>query len=181
LISAARIERIRCRGDGEKRAMPLIKPGKKLPAFTARTADGEVLKGATLTKGFTVIYFYPKDDTPGCTKEACAFRDLHAKLLKAKARVFGVSADSAESHAKFSGKFKLPFDLIVDEPGKDGVPPLTKKLGAWQEKSMYGKTYMGIARITYLVGPGGVVLKRWDKVKPEEHAAEVLQEILQAE
>ena len=161
--------------------MPLIQPGKKLPAFTARTADGEVVKGATLTKGFTVIYFYPKDDTPGCTKEACAFRDLHAKLLKAKARVFGVSADSAESHAKFSGKFKLPFDLIVDEPGKDGVPPLTKKLGAWQEKSMYGKTYMGIARITYLIGPGGVVLKRWDKVKPEEHAAEVLQEILQAE
>ena len=157
--------------------MPLIAPGTTIPDFTARTADGEIVKGAFLTKGFTVIYFYPKDDTPGCTKEACAFRDLHGELLKAKARVYGVSADDAESHAKFAGKFKLPFELIVDDPGKDGVPPLAKKLGAWQEKSMYGKTYMGIARITYLVGPGGTVLRRWDKVKPEEHAVEVLEAI----
>ena len=157
--------------------MPLIEPGQPIPDFTARTADGEIVKGAFLTKGFTVIYFYPKDDTPGCTKEACAFRDLHGVLLKAKARVYGVSADGAESHAKFAAKFELPFDLIVDEPGKDGVPPLAKRLGAWQEKSMYGKTYMGIARLTYLVGPGGTVVHRWDRVKPEAHAAEVLQAI----
>jgi len=160
--------------------MPLIDPGKPIPDFTARTADGEIVKGGFLTKGFTVIYFYPKDDTPGCTKEACAFRDLHTDLLKATARVYGVSADGAESHAKFAAKFSLPFDLIVDEPGKDGVPPLARKLGAWQEKSMYGKTYMGIARLTYLVGPGGTVLHRWDKVKPEAHAAEVLQAIRDA-
>ena len=132
------------------------------------------MKGAALSKGFTVIYFYPKDDTPGCTKEACAFRDLHAKLLKAKARVYGVSADSAESHAKFAGKFKLPFDLIVDEPGKDGVPPLTKKLGAWQEKSMYGRKYMGVARTTYVIAPDGKVALRIDKVRPEGHAEEVI-------
>lgn len=158
-----------------------LEAGSNAPAFTLEDTAGNSVSLADFRGKNVILYFYPKDDTPGCTKEACAFRDLHAKLLKAKARVFGVSADSAESHAKFAGKFKLPFDLIVDEPGKDGVPQLTKKLGAWQEKSMYGKTYMGIARITYLIGPGGVVLKRWDKVKPEEHAAEVLQEILQAE
>jgi len=154
--------------------------GDAAPDFTLPDQIGELVSMAGYKGQRVVIYFYPKDDTPGCTKEACAFRDLHADLLKAKARVYGVSADGPESHAKFAAKFSLPFDLIVDEPGKDGVPPLARKLGAWQEKSMYGKTYMGIARLTYLVGPGGMVLHRWDKVKPEAHAAEVLQAIRDA-
>ena len=140
-----------------------LKEGDAAPAFTASANGGQTVSLADFRGRPVILYFYPKDDTPGCTKEACAFRDLHGDLLKAKARVYGVSADDAESHAKFAAKFTLPFELIVDEAGKDGVPPLAKKLGAWQEKSMYGKTYMGIARITYLVGPGGIVLQRSDR------------------
>ena len=154
--------------------MPLIQPGKKLPAFTARTADGEVVKGAALSKGFTVIYFYPKDDTPGCTKEACAFRDNRPKFAKLGCEVLGVSPDSVDSHKAFDAKYKLGLTLLADVAGKDGVPPVAAAFGVWQEKNMYGKKYMGIVRTTYVVAKDGTVAARFDRVKVEGHADEVL-------
>jgi peroxiredoxin Q/BCP len=149
--------------------MPLIKPGKKLPAFTARTADGEVVKGATLTKGFTVIYFYPKDDTPGCTVEACGFRDAHAQFARHKAVVLGVSPDSPRSHVKFRQKHGLPFTLLADENHS-----LAEKYGAWRAKSMYGKSFMGIARSTFVIDAAGRIAKAFTAVKPAGHEQEVL-------
>ena len=120
-----------------------------------------------------VLYFYPKDDTPGCTVEACSFRDGWAKFRKAGVEVLGVSPDSAASHAKFAGKFRLPFTLLADEPAKGGAPRMCAAYGTWQEKSMYGKAYMRVARATFLIDPEGRVAHTWDPVKPEGHAAEV--------
>lgn len=155
--------------------MPLIDEGKKAPAFTLTDQDGKEHSLADYAGKHVVLYFYPKDDTPGCTKEACSFRDNLPAFGKVKAAVLGVSADDAKSHAKFVKKYDLNFTLLSDEPGKDGTPVVAGKYGVWQEKSMYGKTYMGMARTTYLIGPDGKVAKRWDKVKPEGHAEEVLE------
>jgi peroxiredoxin Q/BCP len=116
-----------------------------------------------------VLYFYPKDDTPGCTVEACGFRDTHAQFVRHKAVVLGVSPDSPRSHEKFRAKFKLPFTLIADERHE-----LAEKYGAWREKSMYGKAYMGIARSTFVIDAGGKIAKVFTAVKPEGHDREVL-------
>lgn len=141
--------------------------GKKLPDATLIDADGRKLRTSQLKAPF-VLYFYPKDDTPGCTKEACGIRDQWGAFKTAGLSVYGVSADDAASHRKFTTKYQLPHDLLTaDEEA------LTK-LGVWKEKSMYGRTYMGIARETYLVGPDGKVLRHYPKVKPEEHAAQLL-------
>lgn len=141
--------------------------GKKLPAATLTDAAGAPVKLSAL-KGPYVLYAYPKDDTPGCTKEACGIRDAWADFRKAGLSVYGVSKDDAKSHQKFIAKYELPFTLLTaDEATLD-------KLGFWKEKSMYGKKYMGISRETYLVGADGKVLKHYAKVKPEEHAAELL-------
>jgi len=141
--------------------------GKKLPAVTLLDQDGKPVKTTQLALP-AVLYFYPKDDTPGCTKEACGIRDQWADFRKAGLQVYGVSKDDAKSHQKFIAKYELPFPLLTaDEATLD-------KLGAWQEKSMYGKKYMGIQRMTYLLGADGKVLKTYQKVKPEEHAAELL-------
>jgi thioredoxin-dependent peroxiredoxin len=116
-----------------------------------------------------VLYFYPKDDTPGCTKEACGFRDAFAEFEKAGAIVLGVSPDSVASHEKFTTKFKLPFPLLAD-PDKE----IVQAYGVWGEKSFMGRKYLGTLRMTFLIGPDGRIRKIWPKVKPEEHAPEVL-------
>lgn len=141
--------------------------GKKLPAVAMKDQDGKAVKTSDLKAPYA-LYFYPRDDTPGCTKQACGIRDNWAAFKKAGISVYGVSADDAKSHQKFIAKFDLPFPLLTaDEAG------LTK-LGAWVEKSMYGKKYMGIQRMTYLVGADGKVAKVYPKVKPEEHADALL-------
>lgn len=142
--------------------------GAPAPAFELEGPEGPIrladFAGQTL-----VLYFYPKDDTPGCTKEACAFRDVHGQLLKKVAVVLGVSADSAKSHAKFTEKFQLPFPLLADEERQ-----IVRAYGAWGEKTFMGRKFFGILRSTFLIGPDGRVKAVWPKVKPEEHAAEVL-------
>ena len=137
-----------------------MKEGIKAPTFPALTAN----KGKTV-----VLYFYPRDNTPGCTVEACEFRDAHAKLTGKKAVVLGVSPDSATSHEKFTTKFGLPFTLVPDEDHK-----IAGAYGVWQEKSNYGKKYMGIVRTTFIIAPDGKIKKIFAKVKPAGHAAEVL-------
>jgi thioredoxin-dependent peroxiredoxin len=141
--------------------------GKKLPAVTLTDHEGKPVKLAAL-KGPYVLYAYPKDDTPGCTKEACGIRDQWGAFQKAGLPVYGLSKDDAKSHQKFIAKYELPFTLLT------GDEAALEKLGLWGEKSMYGKKYMGILRNTYLVGADGKVLKEYVKVKPEEHAAELL-------
>lgn len=116
-----------------------------------------------------VLYFYPKDNTPGCTVEACEFRDHHKKFAGKKAVVLGISPDSAKSHAKFTEKFGLPFELVPDEDHQ-----IAEAYGVWKEKSMYGRKYMGIERTTFIIDPAGNIQQVFAKVKPKGHAAEVL-------
>jgi len=152
--------------------MPLIDEGKKAPAFSLDDQDGKTHKLKDYAGRPVVLYFYPKDDTPGCTTEACAFRDAQPDFSKVKAVVLGVSVLDTRSKAKFAKKHGLNFPLLADEDHA-----VADAYGAWQEKSMYGRNYMGVARITYLIGPDGNVLKRWDKVSPATHADEVLEQI----
>jgi peroxiredoxin Q/BCP len=146
-----------------------LKEGDKAPAFKAATNGGGTLSLAELKGQHVVLYFYPKDDTPGCTKEACAFRDDFAAFKKKGAVVLGVSTDPVKSHGKFVDKFKLPFTLLADEDKK-----IVEAYGVWGEKTFMGRKYMGTNRVTFLIGPDGRIKKIWPKVKPEEHAAEVL-------
>jgi peroxiredoxin Q/BCP len=150
----------------------VIEPGKKAPAFSLKDQSGKTHTLADYTGRPVVLYFYPKDDTPGCTKEACAFQDNLPTFGKSKAVVLGVSVLDEKSKAKFAAKYDLTFPLLADPDHA-----VIKKYGAWQEKSMYGKTYMGVARITYLIGGDGKVVKRWDAVKVDGHAEEVLKEV----
>jgi thioredoxin-dependent peroxiredoxin len=147
----------------------MIEPGKKAPSFSLPDQSGKVHSLADYAGQPVVIYFYPKDDTPGCTKESCAFQDNLPKFKKSKAAVLGMSVLDAKSKAKFAGKYGLEFPLLADEDHA-----VIEKYGVWQEKSMYGKKYMGVARTTYLIGPDGKVVKRWDGVKVDGHAEEVL-------
>jgi peroxiredoxin Q/BCP len=145
--------------------------GKKAPSFNLDGNDGkkhalEDYKGKTV-----VLYFYPKDDTPGCTKEACGFRDLNTALKKADTIVLGVSKDSIEAHNRFAGKYKLPFTLLSDPKTE-----VMKKYGAFGKKMMYGKEVQGTVRSTVVIGPKGDVLKHWATVrKAEAHPAEVIE------
>ena len=152
--------------------MPLIDPGKKAPAFTLEDQQGRKHSLADYAGQPLVIYFYPKDDTPGCTKESCDFRDNLPRFKKSKAAVVGVSVLDTASKAKFASKYNLTFPLLADEDHA-----VIDKYGAWQEKSMYGKKYMGVARTTYLIGPDGKVAKRWDGVKVDGHAEDVLEAV----
>jgi thioredoxin-dependent peroxiredoxin len=149
--------------------MALIEPGKKAPAFSLPDQAGTVHSLADYAGQPVVIYFYPKDDTPGCTKESCAFQHNLPKFKKSKAAVFGMSMLDSKSKAKFANKYDLTFPLLADEDKS-----VMEKYGVWQEKSMYGRKYMGVARTTYLIGPDGKVVKRWDAVKVDGHAEEVL-------
>ena len=152
--------------------MSLIDPGRKAPAFSLEDQDGKKHSLADYAGQPVVIYFYPKDDTPGCTKESCAFQDNLPKFKKGKAAVLGVSVLDTQSKAKFAAKYNLTFPLLADEDHE-----MIDKYGAWQEKSMYGKKYMGVARTTYLIGPDGKVARRWDGVKVDGHAEEVLEAV----
>jgi thioredoxin-dependent peroxiredoxin len=143
--------------------------GDKAPDFTLPTDGGSTVKLSDLKGGNVVLYFYPKDDTSGCTAEACAFRDLFPNFRGIDATVIGISRDSVASHDKFKKKYKLPFVLASDEDGK-----VTARYGVWVQKSMYGRKYMGIERSTFLVDAKGVLLGEWRKVKVPGHAEEVL-------
>ena len=149
--------------------MPLIEIGKKAPAFTLKDQDGTSHKLSDYDGRPVVLYFYPKDDTPGCTAEACAFRDNLVRFKPGKALILGVSVLDEKSKAKFAEKYDLNFPLLADADHE-----VADTYGAWQERSMYGRTYMGVARVTYLIGADGKVAQRWDKVKVEGHAADVL-------
>jgi len=148
--------------------MSLIDPGKKAPAFTLKDQDGTPHKLADHAGTPVVLYFYPKDDTPGCTQESCDFQARLPALKKAKAAVFGVSILDEKSKARFAGKHGLTFPLLADADHD-----VAEKYGVWQEKARYGRKYMGIVRTTYLIGPDGKVARRWDKVKVDGHADEV--------
>ena len=146
-----------------------IEVGTKAPAFTLKADDGSKVKLADLKGQPVVLYFYPKDDTPGCTKEACAFRDRSTELAKLGAKVFGVSPDSVESHTKFKSKYSLNFPLLADPEHE-----IAEKYGAWREKNMYGKKSMGIQRSTYLIDAEGKVAKVWKKVSVDGHDQQVI-------
>jgi peroxiredoxin Q/BCP len=146
----------------------IVAEGKKAPDFTAATDGGGKLKLSDLRGKPVVLYFYPKDDTSGCTAEACGFRDQAAAFKKLKAQVIGISKDSVASHDKFKKKYDLNFPLVSDADGK-----ICEKYGTWIEKSMYGRKYMGIERATFLIDKAGVVAKAWHKVKVPGHVAEV--------
>ena len=150
---------------------PVIGPavGDKAPAFALPDQSGKAHSLADYRGRWLVLYFYPKDDTSGCTKEACSFRDESRVFAKKNAAVLGVSPDDVKSHDKFARKYSLPFPLLAD-PEKS----LLQAYGVWQEKSMYGRKYMGVVRTTVLIGPAGKIARRWDKVSVDGHTAEVL-------
>lgn len=146
-----------------------IEEGKRAPAFTLTADDGSKVRLSEQKGSPVVLYFYPKDDTPGCTREACAFRDAEKKLTKLGAKVFGVSPDDVASHEKFRDKYNLNFPLLAD-PGHK----VADKYGAWREKNMYGKKSMGIQRSTYVIDADGKVAKLWKRVKVDGHDEQVL-------
>lgn len=146
--------------------------GKQIPNLTLAADDGSQVRLADLRGKAVVIYFYPKDDTPGCTREACAFRDRSAELKKLGVAVFGVSPDNVKSHGKFRDKFSLNFPLLADTDHA-----AAEAFGAWQEKSMYGKKYMGIQRSTFLFDAAGKLRQVWQKVNVDGHDAEVIEAV----
>ena len=145
------------------------KEGDKAPSFNMPTNTGEKVSLSKLKGQKVVLYFYPRDDTPGCTKEACGFRDDLSKYKKAGAVVIGVSKDSIESHQKFIKKYDLNFILATDDGN------VCEKYDAWLLKNMYGKKYFGIGRSTFLIDTKGKIHKKWSKVKVDKHAEEVLE------
>ena len=148
----------------------MLKEGQKLPSFRLNNQEGVSVK--VPTKEMTIIYFYPKADTPGCTKESCEFQNNLKKFNKLDTSVFGISKDSVQRQSKFAEKYKLKFSLLSDQSEK-----ICEKFGVWVDKSMYGRTYKGIERSTFLVGKNGKILKIWRKVKVNNHVEEVLDTI----
>jgi peroxiredoxin Q/BCP len=149
--------------------MPTLAEGHKAPEISATTDTGELFTLSSLKGKNVVLYFYPKADTPGCTKESCEFRDTTKKFAKENTVIVGVSPDKSAAQAKFKAKFDLPFTLLADEDHK-----VAEDYGVWKEKSMYGKKYMGIERTTFVIDTKGVIKKIFEKVKVEGHAEEVL-------
>jgi thioredoxin-dependent peroxiredoxin len=150
-------------------AMALIEPGQKAPAFQLKDQHGQSHRLADYAGRPVVLYFYPKDDTPGCTKESCAFQDNLPRFKPSKAAILGVSILDEASKARFADKYHLTFPLLADADHE-----VAEKYGAWQKKTNYGRSYMGIARTTYLIGRDGKVARRWDNVKVDGHAEAVL-------
>ncbi len=146
-----------------------LQEGNTAPEFTAMTSGGGKVSLSDYKGRNVILYFYPKDDTPGCTREACGFRDSFSEFKERGAVILGVSTDSAKAHDKFVEKYKLPFPLLVDEDKK-----IVEAYGVWGEKTFMGRKYLGTLRVTFLIGPDGRIKKIWPQVKPEEHAAEVL-------
>ena len=150
----------------------MIKEGSKAPSFSLESDSGQKVSLKDFQGKTVILYFYPKDLTPGCTQEAGDFRDSFARLQKGGAVVLGVSKDSAESHRKFVAKHQLPFPLLSDIDGK-----VCEAYGVWKEKSLYGRKYMGIERSTFVISPQGKIKKIFPKVKVKGHVDEVLQEL----
>jgi len=150
----------------------MIETGKKAPEFALPDQSGKTHRLSDYRGKRVVLYFYPKDDTSGCTREACSFRDSFLKFTEAGIEVLGVSADDADSHAKFREKYGLPFTLLSDPEKK-----VVKNYGVWVEKNNYGKKYWGISRTTFLIDADGNIVHVFEKVKPEDHAAEVLEKL----
>lgn len=147
----------------------MLKVGDTVPNFALESDTAGMVKASDLKGTRYVLYFYPKDDTPGCTTEACSFRDNLPKFGELGVPVYGVSADNVKKHSKFTQKFLLNFPLLAD-PERQLIEPM----GVWVEKSMYGRKYMGIARMTFVVNANGKIEQVWEKVKPDGHAEEVL-------
>ena len=148
---------------------PTLKEGDPAPPFSALTNGGQRVSLADFKGKHVILYFYPRDNTPGCTKEACAFRDEFAQFKAKGAVVLGVSTDSVKSHDKFVEKFHLPFPLLADEDKS-----IVNAYGVWGEKKFMGVKFQGVHRVTFLIGPDGRIKKIWPKVKPAEHAKEIL-------
>jgi peroxiredoxin Q/BCP len=146
-----------------------IEEGQRAPEFSLRGDDGQTVKLSALRGKPVVVYFYPRDDTPGCTREACAFRDRQAEFTRLGATVLGISPDDVDSHSQFREKFKLNFPLLADPQHK-----VAEKYGAWRERNMYGKTVMGIARSTFVIDTEGRVARVWRNVKVDGHDEQVL-------
>lgn len=153
-------------------ASVMLQVGSPAPDFSVSTDQGQVVSLQDFVGQTVILYFYPKDDTPGCTVEACDFRDNFMRLKSKRAVVLGVSRDSQDSHRKFKNKYELPFQLLVDSDGQ-----LCEAYGAWKEKSMYGRKYMGIERMTVLIGPDGLIQKVYPKVQVKGHVDQVLADI----
>ena len=150
----------------------MLKIGRKAPTFTLKDQDGNEQTLKVFAGKWLLIYFYPKDDTPGCTKEACMIAEVYQDFKKLGVTVLGVSKDTSRSHKKFAEKYKLPFTLLSDTSTE-----MIQAYGAWAEKSMFGKKYMGILRISYLINPEGKVAKVYPDVDPANHALELLKDI----
>jgi thioredoxin-dependent peroxiredoxin len=147
----------------------MLKEGSVAPAFTTTDANGQPIKLKNFRGEKLVLYFYPKDDTPGCTREACSFRDAFAEFRKRGIKVFGISPDNETSHKKFTDKFQLPFTLLADTDHA-----IADAYGTYGQKKFMGRTYMGVNRTTFLIDEKGKIKKIFEKVKPEDHAREVL-------
>ena len=152
--------------------MAKLAAGDKAPAFTLPDQDGKKVSLKDFKGRPVIVYFYPRDDTPGCTKEACQFNDNLRAFSRSKASIVGISADSAESHKKFRAKYGLKFPLLTDADHKVG-----EAYGAWGEKTLYGKKSIGVIRSTFLIGPDGKVQRAWYRVKADGNAAKVLEEV----
>jgi peroxiredoxin Q/BCP len=148
--------------------MPLIEPGAKAPAFALKDQEGQTHRLSDYAGRSVILYFYPKDDTPGCTQESCEFQASLPQMARRKAAVLGISILDEKSKAKFAKKHGLTFPLLADADHE-----VAEKYGVWQKKLRYGRSYMGIVRTTYLIGPDGKVAQRWDKVKVDGHVEEV--------
>ena len=149
-----------------------LKEGTLAPDFKTLDQDGKNHKLSDYKGQWVLIYFYPKDDTPGCTKEACAIRDMMPNFKKLKLKVFGVSVNDVKSHKKFAEKYDLPFTLLADPDKK-----VVKKYGVWGKKKFIGREYMGTFRTSFLIDPKGKIAKVYEKVNPETHATEILEDL----
>lgn len=158
-----------------KPRMIKLKVGDKAPAFELPDQNGVARSLAEYKGKWILLYFYPKDDTPGCTKEACSIRDNFPNFKKLKAVVFGISANSVKSHKKFADKYELPFVILSDEDKK-----VVKKYNVWGKKKFMGREYMGIFRASFLIDPSGRIARIFEKVDPETHARDVLEELKNA-
>ncbi|HEY9518285.1 MAG TPA: thioredoxin-dependent thiol peroxidase [Gemmatimonadales bacterium] len=152
--------------------MTTLSEGAEAPDFSLESDTGETVSLSQLRGKPVVLYFYPRDDTPGCTTEACEFRDAWAEVKSTGAVVLGVSPDTAASHKKFKSKFRLPFPLLADPDHK-----VAERYGAWGERSMYGRKFQGILRTTFVIGPDGRIKKVFERVKPKGHASQVLESL----
>ncbi len=155
--------------------MAILTRGSEAPDFSLTDQHGNLVRLSDFRGRWVVLYFYPKDMTPGCTQEACSFRDLHADFAQEGVVVLGISADDVQNHRKFAEKYELPFSLLADTEHA-----VSEAYGAWRKKQMYGKAFWGVDRITYLIAPDGTVHHVFTKVKPASHADEVLTAIQQA-